>query len=164
MEFKAAGILFTDGKQFLTGLQSRDGFLVFDGFGGSREEGEDSFTTALRETFEEMFQPETNLAEAVVIAKEQIKPQNMIQRGSYVMYVCNLENIVTFCKIAKQARLVSPLYKIIPSSLATFLHKRQITDTSEIKEVMLITPEHASVLAHPIADTFMKDMEILLTK
>lgn len=162
MDFKAAGVLFTDGHNFLSGVQSRDGVFVFDGFGGAREQGEDVLTTAYRETFEEMFEPTNLTSEAINRAKDLIIPQRVLIRETYGLVVCDLHDISKFLQIANEVGLHSPLYNQIPLTLGDLISKRDTTSKkAEIRQLMLINKTNKTLTPFPIANTFLGDMEIL---
>lgn len=159
-EFKAAGVLFTDGTQFLAGLQTRKGQQVFDGFGGAREPDEDVLTTAYRETLEEMLEPENLTPAMVEKAKEEIKPQTIKRRGSYMLVVCELSDITNFLKVAKDAEIKTPLYETLPKTLEEFMSQRQATNDAEISELILVTRDYTEA-AHPLTNSFVGDIESL---
>lgn len=159
MDFKAAGVLFTDGYKFLAGLQNRDGAYVYDGFGGAREEGEDYLTTAYRETFEEMFEPQEDVAECVKKAKEIIQAKHVIPRGTYVLVVCDFKDLTQFLRIAASCSLTSPLYSTIPLTIDDFMNKRSYEYKAEIGKLVFVTEENVIDIGFPLTMTFVGDMD-----
>ena len=165
-EFKAAGIVFADKNYILGAVQVRDGVAVVDGVGGGRdEEEEDYVTTAFREAFEELLEPPPKQKEliplCVEVAKQTIKPKTVIRRGSYMMLVCSLDDLVSIMKIAKEHNIHSTVYNTIPTQLDGIIDERRATEESEFKKLYLLPLKGLIATEEPIYDTFDQDIKIV---
>jgi hypothetical protein len=166
-EFKAAGIVFADDKNILGAVQVRDGIAVIDGVGGSRDNEEDYVTTAFREAFEELLEPpllskqKELIPLCVEVAKQTIKPKTVIQRGTYMMLVCGLDDLVSIMKIAKEYNMQSTVYTTIPTDLDDIVNTRRATEESEFKRLYLIPLKTVIITEEPIYPTFEEDIKIV---
>ena len=164
-EFKAAGIVFADKNYILGAVQVRDGVAVVDGVGGGRDEEEDYVTTAFREAFEELLEPPPKQKEliplCVEVAKQTIKPKTVIRRGSYMMLVCSLDDLVSIMKIAKEHNIHSTVYNTIPTQLDGIIDERRATEESEFKKLYLLPLKGLIATEEPIYDTFDQDIKIV---
>ena len=164
-DFKAAGIVFADKKYILGAVQVRDGVAVVDGVGGSRDDEEDYVTTAFREAFEELLEPPPKQKEliplCVEVAKQRIKPKTVIRRGSYMMLVCSLDDLVSIMKIAKEHNIQSTVYNTIPTQIDDIVNQRRATEESEFKKLYLIPLQGLVVTEEEIYETFNEDIKIV---
>lgn len=167
MEFKAAGIVFADDKHILGAVQIRDGVAVVDGVGGGRDDDEDYVTTAFREAFEELLEPPllSKQKELILLcveaAKQTIKPKTVIQRGTYMMLVCGLDDLVSIMKIAEEHNMQSTVYTTIPTQLDDIVNTRRATEESEFKRLYLIPLKGLTVTEEEIYPTFNEDIKIV---
>jgi len=167
MDFKAAGIVFADDKHILGAVQIRDGVAVVDGVGGGRDDDEDYVTTAFREAFEELLEPpllskqKELIPLCVELAKQTIKPKTVIRRGSYMMLVCSLDDLVSIMKIAKEQNMQSTVYNTIPTQIDDIVNQRRATEESEFKKLYLIPLNGAIITEEEIYTTFDEDIKIV---
>jgi hypothetical protein len=134
--FAAAGCIFTNGTHVLAGLQKKN---MISGIGGSRKDGELYFTTAIRETIEELF--DINLsANMLNKIKSYLSEQKVFMNGAYVCIQCSFEDLEEIAFILSVEKLQSPLYEEFPLTVADIIMKRNVTGNSaaEVQELYLL--------------------------
>jgi len=135
-EFRAAGILFTDGVHVLAGYQPSKASI--SGFGGSRERGESIRQTAIREAIEELLEPSSDIQFLLQVLVIRYKESPAVRKGSYRFLILSFEDLLRMLQEAKAAGIKSTLYKSIPTTIAALLNKRTPTLLSEVTELMLL--------------------------
>jgi len=127
-----AGILFTDGKFVLAGL-NRHGDI--SGFGGKKIATETPVVTATREVIEELFdiQPTRQLIDIIM---NKLEFDNLISRENYSMFVMNFHDLETICDAVMKSLIKSPIYERMPLNVLDLMMDRK--GGKEIKEVFLL--------------------------
>lgn len=136
---KAAGCMFVDASQILVGLHTphKRSEVRVCGLGGKTEPGESWYTTAIRETVEELFHIST-VPTSLIDALACIHPIRVIYQESegYVCIVYNLGDLPRFLKICRRF-LHSPLYNSFPRTVEDLLRRRKIDPKAEIMQLIL---------------------------
>lgn len=126
-----AGILFTDGKFVLAGINQVEDI---SGFGGKKIGTETPVVTAIREVLEELFEIEpTHQLIDIIIDKLQF--DHLISRDSYSMFVMNFHDLETICDAVMKSLIKSPLYDRMPLNVMDLMMDRK---GGIIKEVFLL--------------------------
>ena len=134
--FKAAGVLFTDGIHVLAGFQP--GKNAISGIGGSREGSETIRQTAFREAIEELLEPVSDVKFIVQSLVDRYKCHPVIRKGTYRFLVLSFMDLLHILQEAKAVGLKSQIYKTVPTTIAALLKKRKPTPTSEVTTLMLL--------------------------
>ena len=154
--FKAAGVVFTDGRLILSGYQHLKKKPFISGIGGSKEPGETYTDTALREMIEELFELET-IPPGLIAALN--KPGRVLQSDTYVRLVYTFEDLESILKLMKSYDLTSPLYNTFPETLMDLLFLREAKATAEISHLCLLpVVKHVSHTPF-VVSYFVKEME-----
>lgn len=125
MSFNAAGILFQDGNQFLSGWNpSLDSW---SGFGGKRHGVETSIETAIRETVEEIFQVNPSKEDTSTL-EEQLSPFDFKMNGDYVVFFMNVSSLFQISLFLEKKGYRSPLYDSFPTTVTDFIEKRKLPE------------------------------------
>ena len=132
-----AGILFTDGKFTLSGVSK---YAEMTGIGGKKEGDETPVETAVRETVEELFDPEEipeGLFEDII---NTIRFDNMVFKTdhTYSLFIMNFDDLNNFLILAKKHNLRSKVYDTIPSTLLQLILDRKILKSSELSHILLV--------------------------
>ena len=122
-----AGCLFTNGTHVLAGYQKSS----INGIGGKGEEGEEPQATALREMLEEIF------GVSFDIEKIRIKPNKIIMKHDYSIFVYSFEDLEAMCGVLRLCGVESPMYSEIPSTIWDLIVKRRPVE-SEVKALCLL--------------------------
>lgn len=127
----AAGILFTDGRLVLAGLQpNKEGQDPFvGGFGGAVELGDTSpFYTAVRETVEELFGVARVPPDLLRCIVNSVRPWKTIEgiTPGYICYVCTFVDLEMVLSLARLHLLLTPLYGPYPKSVADLIFQRVV--------------------------------------
>jgi hypothetical protein len=130
-----AGILFTNEKLFLAGYKSFKGHIT--GIGGKQKQGESLFTTAVRETLEELLGI-TDFDKHELELFEAIKPFNTLKNHGYTHFCCTFTDLTLFLRFAYIIRKVTPFYDLFPFSLEQLLLERKNSEDSEISQLALL--------------------------
>lgn len=139
-EYNGAGSAFTDGRHILIAYQSLKKPPFISGLGGSKNSGETSFITAIRETFEELFEIYTISIELMREIKE-IKPKQIIKTGTdyvYINYIFTFDNLQEILLLCNKYNLVSKLYVTFPKNISELIHNRIVDYTIEISHLGLL--------------------------
>jgi 8-oxo-dGTP pyrophosphatase MutT (NUDIX family) len=151
-----AGILFTNEKLFLAGYKSFKGHIT--GIGGKQKYGECLFTTAVRETLEELLGI-TNLNKYELELFTVIKPFNILKNHGYTHYCCSFEDLTLFLRFAYIIRKVTLFYDLFPFSLEQLLLERKNSEDSEISHLALLPfVKDIRVANHLIEDINLYEM------
>ena len=127
-----AGILFTDGKFVLAGI-NRDEDI--SGFGGKKIATETPVVTAIREVLEELFEIEPT-HQLIDIIIDKIEFDHLISRENYSMFVMNFYDLETICDVVMKSCIKSPVYDRMPMNVNDLMMNRK--GGKEIKEVFLL--------------------------
>jgi hypothetical protein len=127
-----AGILFTDGKFVLAGINYLEDIC---GFGGKKIATETPVITAIREVLEELFEikPTYQLIDIII---DKIEFDNLISRDNYSMFVMNFHDLETICDAVMKSCIKSAVYDQIPLNAFDLMMNRK--GGKEIKEVFLL--------------------------
>jgi len=139
-DYNGAGCAFTDGKHILAAYQSLKKPPFISGLGGSKNPDETSFITAIRETFEELFEIYTISSELMKEIQE-IKYKQIIKTGTnyiYVNYIYSFDNLQEILLLCNKYNLISKLYLTFPKNMSELIHNRRVDYTIEISHLCLI--------------------------
>jgi len=132
--YRAAGCIFTDGKQVLGGYQPKEDYI--SGLGGSRMNGEDYHQTAVRETVEELF--DVIPSEQLIYQLQSILYSKSFMTDSYVALVYSFDDLKTFMEICRIYLKESILYDTFPETIVELLFNRKPTEKSEIQQLYIL--------------------------
>jgi hypothetical protein len=155
--FKAAGVVFTDGKLILAGYQPLKKTPFISGIGGSKEPGEGYKVTALREMVEELFEVPPP-AELIAELKTLRSPKSILQTGTYVRLVYTFEDLEAILKCIKTYSLKSPLYDTFPETLMELLFDRRPKAKVEISHLCLLPVVKHEAGTPLVVSYFVKEM------
>jgi hypothetical protein len=136
--YKAAGTVFTDGKLILGGYQPHKKFPMISGIGGSKEIGETSSYTAVREMLEELFhfkKVPSNLIDDIL---EFVPASHSEKHGSYIYFVYSFKDLESILRLVKKSYLKSPLYEQIPDSVWKLVSNRRVDASAEITHLCIL--------------------------
>ena len=163
LDYRAAGILFTEGPLALAGVQKERTLDLTDtgtlsGFGGRREsEDIDWCHTAWREVIEELYN-ESVLPPTLIMTLRVKIPlrQDPTYNNGYVMFRLTFEDLEMALRICAKPKykLQSNLYTTMPLTLKDLLMNRLLISNTEIGSLALIP------IARPvtIAEEFTQDI------
>ena len=154
--FKAAGVVFTDGKLILAGYQPLKKTPFISGIGGSKEPGESYKETALREMVEELF--EVPPPAGLIAELKKHKPNRVLHTGTYVRLVYTFEDLDAMLKLMKTYSLKSPLYDTFPETLMELLFERRPKAKVEISHLCLLPVVKHDAGAPFVVSYFVKEM------
>ena len=157
---KGAGCMFVNSTHVLAGLHTprKRSEIRVCGMCGKTESGETWYTTAIRETIEELFHVHvipTSLYSALLC----IEPSQVIyhEEDSYVCIVYGIEDLPRFLKICRHF-LHSPLYSSFPRSVDELLTGRVSIVDAEIMQFIL-WPRSISHRRFRITKDLMSDIQ-----
>lgn len=148
--FKAAGVVFTDGRLILAGYQPLKKKPFISGLGGSKEPGESYKDTALREMVEELFEFKTVPPELIAELKAKCQPSRILHSATYVRLVYTFEDLESILKIINSYTPRSPLYVTFPLTLMDLLFDRKVKGKAELSHLCLLP-----VVKHDPRDPFV---------
>jgi hypothetical protein len=158
-DIRSAGCMFVNSKQVLVGLHTprKRSEIRVCGLGGKKELGETWYTTAIRETIEELFHVPivpTSLYDALLC----IRPTQVIYQNKehYVCIVYKLEDLPRFLRICRRF-LHSPIYPSFPTSVSQLLNSRVNVLEAEIMQLVL-WPRSISYRRFRISKDIMNDL------
>jgi hypothetical protein len=139
-----AGILFTDGKFTLSGVNK---YSEMTGIGGKKKDKETPIQTAIRETVEELFEPEEIPAGLFEELYMKLIFDNMMFRSNYSTFIMNFNDLKVFFVTVKKYELRSKVYDILPSTIEQLILERKVMKNAELRYIMLIpnTPLHTEL-------------------
>lgn len=146
----AAGCIFTDGKLVLAGYHPQKGYIT--GIGGKSCANETPIKTAFREMLEELF-----LVFDYPFINELIAlrtPKLITITQEYTNHVFTLDDLTAMLLLLSAKKLVSPFYKVFPTTVGELVLNRRITDSSEISH-LLVLPVLPEIV---VADHFIRDV------
>ena len=155
--FKAAGVVFTDGKLILAGYQPLKKSPFISGIGGSKEPGENYTETALREMVEELFEV-TPSAELIADLRMLRRPNSILHTGIYVRLVYTFEDLEAMLKLMKTYSPKSPLYDTFPETLMELLFERRPKVKVEISHLCLLPVVKHEASTPFVVPYFVKEM------
>ena len=163
--YKAAGCVFKSAHHILAGYQPKKKTPFISGIGGKKEANESFIDTALRETVEELFDPESPpevIRGLIQDIKTDVTPSKIVQNGSYIIIIYSFERLIEILKLTKKHKLVSHVYETIPITLMDLVFKRNVRASAEISHLAIL-PLLEHNYKNPFVDAyFIKDMPILL--
>lgn len=146
-----AGILFTNEKLFLAGYKSFKGYIT--GIGGKQKKDEPLFTTALRETLEELLGIDNVDPFELELFETTIKPFKQFENGGYTHFCCTFTDLTLFLKFAYIIRKKSPFYNLFPANLEDLLLERKNAEDSEISHLALLPcVQNVGIAKHLVED------------
>ena len=131
-----AGILFTNEKLFLAGYKSFKGYIT--GIGGKQRNNETLFSTAIRETLEELLGIENIESFEMDTFMNVIKPFKHIENAGYTHFCCTFADLTLFLKFAYIFYKKTKFYDSFPLTLEQLLLERKNSEDSEISHLALI--------------------------
>lgn len=163
MDFTGAGCLFFNDQFLLAGYQPRKQRPVLSGLGGKKEEGEEIWTTALRETIEELFELSTVPAVWIEQIQCSVPHKGFLKNGEYVSVLYSFEDLQTILEILKMMGCKSEFYDEFPTNLLALLfHRKQLETLPEVSHLTFL-PLVLHALDTPfVSPQFLKDMRLLL--
>ena len=165
MNFTGAGCLFCNDQYVLGGYQPRKQKPMISGLGGKKEDGEEVYTTALRETIEELFELETVPLEWIESIQQELGSRVQVPNGEYISIVYSFEDLHRILQILQTKGAQSPLYEEFPTNLLSLLFNRKQLDwPPEISHLVLLPR-----VSHPkdcpfVSPYFLKDIRLLLVQ
>jgi hypothetical protein len=130
-----AGILFTDGKFTLAGV-NRESEIT--GIGGKKKGEETPIQTAIRETVEELFEPEEIPVGLFEELYTKLIFDNMMFKSNYSTFIMNFDDIKVFFLYAREYNLKSKVYEILPLTIQELILERKVVKNIELRYMMLI--------------------------
>jgi hypothetical protein len=130
-----AGILFTDGRFTLSGVNK---YSEMTGIGGKKKGEETPVQTALRETIEELFEPEEIPSGFFEELYTKLVFDNMMAKSNYRTFIMNFNDLKLFFVTAKKYNLKSKVYDVLPSTIQDLILERKVVKDAELRYMMLI--------------------------
>ncbi len=144
-DYYGAGILFTNGKVVLGGISNIDGKSIISGIGGKKENNENYYECAIRETIEEIFEIDVSsdfIRSFILDANSFVIEHEIINRG-YIVIVCNFAMLENLSKKLSCDGYKSDLFEgEIPNSYEDIIRQRKRSDNCEIKSLLLLPIEN----------------------
>ena len=150
-QYKAAGILFTEGPVALAGIQKnqylKQGETAYlSGFGGRREQKDfDWVHTAWREVVEELYNESLVPIELILELRKQIPIRfTPCEQQGYVMFRLGFDDLTKMLEICAKPRYKfhSPIYRVMPLSITDLIINRLPSHYSEIGSLALVPISH----------------------
>ena len=139
MDFKGAGILFTNNNLFLCGYQPNKKVPIISGIGGKKELNETIIQTAIREIVEELFDvnPDLILIEEI---NKHLSCKKLINNNNYYTLIYSFNDLEILLNILNKS-IKSDLYELFPLNISDLILKRKSMITSEISKLCLLPLE-----------------------
>jgi len=154
-DYVSAGCMFIDNKSVLAGYQPNKKKPMISGFGGKRKMGESFMDTALRETFEELFDIEIVPKILIKEVSEKIQPREIRTQGSYIMLIYTLSDLDNILFLARKYIGCSELYPIsFPKNYIELMYYRTNNGDCEVSHIVLL-PRVRNIYIDPL---FMGDI------
>jgi hypothetical protein len=157
--YKAAGVVFTDGRLILAGYQPLKANPFISGIGGSKEDGETYKETALREMVEELFEVSATPALLAELKAFISHSPRKVLRGSYIRLVYTFEDLIDMLAMIKKHMLTTPLYSKFPLTLMNLLFDRLLKGNPEISHLCLLPVVKHEAGTPFVVPYFVKEME-----
>lgn len=156
--YKASGVLFTNGTHMLAGYQSNKKTSFISGIGGTRENGETYFETAIRETLEELFEIYIITEKLFQDIKEHLIPKKVIQIKQYINIIFSFSDLQILMDLIKKHNIISELYVSFPSNINDLIFNRKLLDKKvEISHLCILPLVNYSNTSH-IDRHFLSDI------
>ena len=138
MEYRAAGVLFTNGRIALAGYHPYK--MHLSGLGGKRNsEDAGPFETAFREVLEELFGvhpvPSALMKE---LRDVFFFPDTILCDNHYMNYIYSFEALTHFLYICNRAGIRCPFYKTFPETVEALVLHRIPVEGVEITHLALV--------------------------
>ena len=157
LQYKGAGVLFTNGTHVLAGYQPNKKKPCITGIGGSREPYEIFLHTALREAVEELLHVKEVPSQLIFNLSDSLNPLSVFSNKDYATVVYTFEQLETFLIILKENGITTDLYKDFPLNLEELVFKRKNNKEAEIKQFAVLPLECSQ-----ISKEFLKDLQMAL--
>lgn len=131
-----AGIFFTNENLFLAGYKSYYGHIT--GIGGKQKKDETLFSTAIRETLEELLGIHDVEPFEIELFETAIKPFKQFENCGYTHFCCTFTDLTLFLRFAYIIRKKSVFYTLFPSTLEELLLERKNAEDSEISHLTIL--------------------------
>lgn len=162
MNFTGAGCLFFHDQFLLAGYQPRKQRPVLSGLGGKREGDEDFFTTALRESLEELFEITVPVAWIHQI-QTTVPNKGVLKNGDYYLVLYSFEDLQTILQILNTNGCESPLYQDFPTNLLSLVfNRKQLEHPPEVSHLTFLPLVVHETKTPFVSSEFLKDMKLLL--
>ena len=125
--YKAAGVIFTNGKLYLAGYQPHKRTPFISGIGGTKEQGESYTDTAIRESIEEIFDLIHTPPDMLDVIKLSINPSKTVINGPYVTLVYSFEDLECIIDIVNRYEVKSRSYDLMPISIHDLIFSRKVS-------------------------------------
>jgi hypothetical protein len=154
-KYTGAGILFYKNNHFLMGFSHH--LKKWSGFGGKIEQTDTSaLHTAVREVVEEIFgiDPEDYIVNFLTYI--QIKKQ--IDRKGYILYICDIDQLIWIATCLILFGKQSPYYTLIPTTVMDIICMREAPKDAEIPSIEMV---HKKMIRKLKADYhFLNDIDL----
>lgn len=163
-DFYAAGCFFYNGVHVLAGYQPNKRSPHISGIGGSREPNEDYFTTAIRETLEELFN--LDIVDPLLISKirMELHPLDILILKGYVILVYSFKDLERIIQIVYSSGLKSSLYKTRPYTVSDLIFKRSVNFKAEISHLVLLPFIKHRDTANFMDRNFLRDLRAIFNE
>jgi hypothetical protein len=144
-DYYGAGILFTNGKAVLGGISNIDGSSIISGIGGKKENNENFYECAVRETIEEIFEIDvsSDFIKSFILDSNTFIIDHEIINDGYIIIVCNFAMLENLSKRLSCDGYKSDLFEgEMPNSYEDIIRQRKRSDNSEIKSLLLLPIEN----------------------
>lgn len=163
MNFTGAGCLFFNEQFLLAGYQPRKQKPMLSGLGGKREGEEDMFTTALRETIEELFELPAVPSEWIDQIQRSIPHKGILKNGDYVSVLYSFDDLQSILNILHANSCRSDLYEDFPTTLLSLVfNRKQLNQRPELSHLTFLPLVFHAVDTPFVSAEFLKDMRLLL--
>jgi hypothetical protein len=130
-----AGILFYKNNHFLMGFSYH--LKKWSGFGGKIEpEDKSPIHTAVREVVEEIFGIQAEPFIINILSYIQIRRE--INRKGYILYICDIEQLLWITTVLILFGKTSPYYSIIPASIIDIICMRDAPRDAEVPSIEMV--------------------------
>jgi 8-oxo-dGTP pyrophosphatase MutT (NUDIX family) len=135
-QIRAAGCLFlNNNSEVLMGYSTK--YNWFSGFGGKKEENENSWETAMRETIEEFYgiEPSQDLVRQCAAL---FKHRPFLQRDEYAFLVLSFDDYRRIATLVSKSRPTVPYYDTFPESMFHLIIDRKLKADQEIGTLRIL--------------------------
>lgn len=124
IKFSAAGVVFTNGKLILAGYNPNKKKPYISGIGGSKNQGETYYHTAIREMLEEMFEFYDITDDMIEQILTVIPPKKEHIIDRYVILVYTFKDLTILLNYLANINLKTHMYTQFPLTLDELLFER----------------------------------------